>query len=143
MRTLAWFAAATVAMTSVALLTGCTEEDRHGRHPVRRPSGGPPAVATAPSSRRPPKVGSASPPHPASASRPDELAGAGAPAEEELQRPNPAQQQLIEAILDTIEQEIKVKAEPDAEETRAALARLRDKRMALYQELQHELEASR
>ena len=143
MRSFAWFAVAAVAVTSVALLTGCTEEDRRGSHPVRRPSGGPPAAAMAPASRRPPKVEPAPTPHPTSAPRPDEPARAAAPAEKVLERPNPAQQRLIEAILDTIEQEIKLKAEPDTEETRAALAQLRHTRMALYKELQNELQANR
>ena len=143
MKTHSWFAAATVAMASVALLAGCTEEDRSGSRPVRRPSGGPPAAATAPASRRPAKVESKPAPRPTSAPRPDEPAHAAAPAERQPQRPNPAQQRLIKAILDTIEQDIKLKAEPDTEGTRATRTRLFDQRMALYQELQHELEANR
>jgi len=143
MRSFAWFAAAAVAVTSVTLLAGCTEEDRRGSRPVRRPSGGPHAAATAPASRRSPKVESRPAPRSTSAPRPDEPTRAAAPAEKEPQRPNPAQQRLIEAILDTIEREIKLKAEPDTEETRAALAQLRDTRMALYKELQNELAANR
>ena len=132
-----------LALFLLVWLIGCTEEDRHQRQVTQ---GKEAPAATRKCRQRASSLADT----PVQLS--DENSQKGGPDQREHATPPQGQlpsrtsepeRRIINAILGTIEEEMRLRDEPESEKTRAALARLQDKRMALYKELRNELEASR